>query len=80
VLWWSYPIIAIGNLQPFGWLALAAPAFMFWLLVYVSGIPPLERALLQSRGDAYRRYQARVPAFLPFFPNSKTAPDSTRFS
>ena len=39
---------------------------MFWLLVHVSGIPPLEANMLRSRGDAFRAYQARVGAFWTF--------------
>jgi len=62
--WLAYPILAVG--APWGWLALVAPAFMYWLLVHVSGIPPLEAQMLRSRGDAYRAYQRRVSAFLPF--------------
>lgn len=62
--WWAYPILAIGT--PWAVLALVGPAFMYWLLVHVSGIPPLEAQMLRSRGDAYRAYQQRVSAFLPF--------------
>lgn len=61
--WWAYPILAIG--APWALLALIGPAFMYWLLVHVSGIPPLEAQMLRSRGDAYRDYQQRVNAFLP---------------
>ena len=53
---------------PWGWFALSAPVFMYWLLVHVSGIPPLEQQMLRSRGDAFRNYQARVSAFIPFPP------------
>ena len=28
---------------------------MFWLLRYVSGVPPLETAMLASRGDRFPR-------------------------
>jgi len=35
------------------------------LLRHVSGIPPLEKHLIQSRGDAYRAYQNRTSAFFP---------------
>jgi steroid 5-alpha reductase family enzyme len=41
---------------------------MVWLLTRVSGIPPLEREMLESRGDAYRTYQTRVGAFVPLPP------------
>jgi steroid 5-alpha reductase family enzyme len=68
--WVAYPLLAIdlrGD-YPFGWLALSAPAFMYWLLVYVSGVPPLEQQMLRSRGAAYREYQGRVSAFFPLPP------------
>lgn len=62
--WLAYPLLAIGP-SPWGWLAISGPAFMYWLLVHVSGIPLLERQMIASRGDAYRAYQARVSAFFP---------------
>ena len=61
--WLAYPLFALG--ADYGWLALLGPAFMYWLLVHVSGIPPLEAQMLRSRGDAYRAYQRRVSAFIP---------------
>lgn len=65
--WTAYPIVAVslGGAYPLGWLALAAPAAMYWVLVHVSGIPPLEAHMLRSRGDAFRAYQARTRAFFP---------------
>jgi steroid 5-alpha reductase family enzyme len=65
--WLAYPLIAIdlSDQYPWGWLALAGPACMYWLLVHVSGIPPLEEHMLQSRGDAFRAYQRRTNAFFP---------------
>jgi steroid 5-alpha reductase family enzyme len=66
--WLAYPVIAIdfSGDNPWGWLALLAPACMYWVLVYVSGIPPLEDHMLRSRGDAFRDYQRRTRAFFPF--------------
>jgi steroid 5-alpha reductase family enzyme len=68
--WVAYPLFAINPLggYPWGWFALSGPAFMCALLVYVSGIPPLEQQMLRSRGDAFRAYQRRVSAFIPFPP------------
>jgi steroid 5-alpha reductase family enzyme len=65
--WLAYPVIAIDlhGAYDWGWLALGGPAFMYWLLVYVSGIPPLEAHMLRSRGDAFRDYQAHTNAFWP---------------
>lgn len=66
--WLAYPIIAIdfAGQNPFGWLSLAAPILMYWALVYVSGIPPLEDHMLRTRGDAFRAYQQRTRPFFPF--------------
>jgi len=66
--WLAYPVLAVdfGGDNDLGWLALAAPVCMYWTLVHVSGIPPLEEHMMHTRGDAFRSYQARVPAFFPF--------------
>ena len=66
--WIGYPVVAIdlAGHNPYGWIALAAPALMYWVLVHVSGIPPLEQHMLRSRGDAFRAYQHRTRAFFPW--------------
>lgn len=68
LLWCAWPVMALG--AGWGWMALAlvAPGWMYWLLVHVSGIPPLEAVMLASRGERYRAYQRRVPAFFPRIP------------
>jgi steroid 5-alpha reductase family enzyme len=65
--WVAYAAIAIGPDGRFGWgwLALGGPVFIYWLLVHVSGIPPLEAHMLRSRGEAFRRTQQRIRAFWP---------------
>lgn len=65
--WLAYLVIAI-SLSGYWWglFAIAGPLFMYWLLVHVSGIPPLEEHMLRTRGDAFRDYQARVSAFFPW--------------
>ncbi|WP_291854402.1 DUF1295 domain-containing protein [Bradyrhizobium sp.] len=72
--WLAYPVIAlsIGDAvaYPWGWAALLAPAFMYWILVYVTGIPPLEEQMLRSRGDRYRDYQSRTSPFFPLPPRA----------
>ncbi|MBV8851676.1 MAG: DUF1295 domain-containing protein [Methylobacteriaceae bacterium] len=71
--WLAYPLIAsdIGGSYSWGWMALAGPACMYWLLVYVSGIPPLEAHMLAVRGDAFREYQSRTNAFFPAPPRER---------
>lgn len=65
--WCAWPIIAIGPqliLWP-GVLALIAPIAMYFLLVRVTGVPPIEERMLITRGDLFRAYMARVPRFFP---------------
>jgi steroid 5-alpha reductase family enzyme len=64
--WLAYPAIALDPARPLTLLTLTAPLVMYVLLTRISGVPPLEEAMLLSRGDAYRAYQARVSAFFPF--------------
>ena len=66
--WLAYPVIAISLNDPWGWATLLAPAFMYWILVHVTGIPPLEAQMLRSRGERYRAYQARTSIFFPWPP------------
>jgi len=66
--WVAYPLLAFDPDWAWGWLAVSGPIFMYWLLAHVSGIPPLEREMLRSRGDLFRAYQARVSAFFPMPP------------
>lgn len=65
--WLAYPLIAIDLTggYPWGFIALSGAACMYWLLVYVSGIPLLEKHMLRSRGEAFRAYQRRTNAFFP---------------
>lgn len=75
--WLAYPIIAISLddplRYPWGFAALLAPLFMYWILVHVTGIPPLEEQMQRSRGDAYRAYQARTSKFFPLPPKAEAA-------
>jgi steroid 5-alpha reductase family enzyme len=63
--WLAYPMIALSPDYAWGWASLIAPAIMYWILVHVTGIPPLEALMLRSRGRRYRHYQARTSAFFP---------------
>ena len=65
--WCAWPLFAI-NLSgdwPWGWLALTGPAYMYWLLTQVSGVPLLEEHMRRSRPKAFDAYAARTSAFFP---------------
>jgi steroid 5-alpha reductase family enzyme len=71
--WLAYPLIAISPGYGWGWMTLLAPVFMYWILVHVTGIPPLEEQMLRSRGERYRDYQARTSRFFPLPPRRGVA-------
>lgn len=64
LFWCAWPFMAI-TASPWSWLSLLAPIQMYWLLVHVSGIPPLEDHMIKSRGEKFRALQRRVNAFFP---------------
>jgi len=62
-VWMGYFVFACGS--PWGWLGIVSPACILYFLLSVTGIPMTEEQSLRSKGDAYRRYQARTSAFVP---------------
>jgi len=75
VCWLAYPLLAVpaSSTYAWGWLAVVGPLCMYWLLRRVSGVPPLESHMLESRGADYRAYQARTSAFFPLPPQKEPA-------
>jgi steroid 5-alpha reductase family enzyme len=69
LIWVAYALFAAGS--PRGWIALACPAAMLYLLFRVTGIPATEAQALRSRGEEYRRYQRATSAFVPWFPRGE---------
>ena len=69
--WLAYPAIALDPGLPLTWASLAAPAAMFVVLRFGTGVPPLEASMLKSRGQAFRAYQTRVSAFFPLPPKAQ---------
>ena len=65
LVWIAYPVIGLDLSRPSTWTSLLAPLMMFWIVRFGTGVPPLEKAMLISKGDAYRRYQAEVSTLLP---------------
>ncbi len=70
LVWLALPVFAINldGSHPWGWVALTAPAVMYWLLTRVSGIPLLEEHMVAKYGDPYRDYQRTTNAFYPMPP------------
>ena len=71
IVWLAYPVMALVPAHPITWLSAIAPVLMFLILRYLTGVPPLEAAMLARRGDAYRAYQARTNAMWPRWPGGQ---------
>ena len=66
LVWVAFALFALAS--PWGWIALYAPALMLFFLLKVTGVKYTEDQLLRSKGEAYRAYQQRTSAFLPWPP------------
>lgn len=63
-LWWGVGIIALS--APQGWLGLAGPIVITCLLLFVSGVPLLEKKYA-GRPD-WEEYKKKTSMFFPWFP------------
>jgi steroid 5-alpha reductase family enzyme len=68
LVWVAFALFAAGS--PWGWVAAYCPSLMLYLLLAVTGIRYTEDQLLRSKGEAYRAYQRRTSAFVPWFPKT----------
>jgi steroid 5-alpha reductase family enzyme len=66
LIWVAYFVFALPS--PHGWMAVIGPVAILHLLLRVTGIPMAEAQSLQSKRDAYRKYQHTTSAFVPWFP------------
>jgi len=66
-MWWGIWILtfASANLAP--WLVSAVgPATLTYLIVFVSGVPPIERQFMKR--EDFREYASRTSVLIPWFP------------
>jgi steroid 5-alpha reductase family enzyme len=66
-MWWGLFVFALDS--PAGWLTVASPLLITVLLVWVSGVPLLERKY-RGRPD-FEAYARRTSVFVPWFPKSR---------
>ncbi len=64
--WLSYPIMTFGS--EYFWLTIHAPILMLYLILKVTGIPPIEERALKKKGEEFRQYMNETNAFFPWFP------------
>jgi steroid 5-alpha reductase family enzyme len=68
--WWGLFVYAVPSLSGFGYLAALGPAFITLLLLFVSGIPLLEKSADAKHGadPAYIAYKKSTSVFIPLPP------------
>ncbi len=65
-MWWGMAVLALSS--PNGWLGLVGPIVITCLLLFISGVPLLEK---KYRGNPeFEEYKKRTPVFFPWFPKS----------
>jgi steroid 5-alpha reductase family enzyme len=70
LLWWGLFIYAVPVLHDAAFAVVAGPVFITLLLLFVSGIPLVERSADEKHGDdpAYRDYKRRTSILVPLPP------------
>jgi steroid 5-alpha reductase family enzyme len=72
LVWWGLFVLAVPFLDGAAFAVVIGPVFITLLLLFVSGIPPLERSAEAKYGNdpAYRDYKRRTSILLPLPPRS----------
>ncbi|MEA5000034.1 MAG: DUF1295 domain-containing protein [Candidatus Limiplasma sp.] len=68
VMWWGIFLISLGGGASL--VAILSPITITLLLLFVSGVPLLERAMQNRPG--YAEYAARTSIFFPWFPHKQS--------
>lgn len=62
--WWGIGVIALQ--VHYGWIGLFGPLLLSLLIIFVSGIPPIEKRRLKD--PAYKKYKLQTSALIPWPP------------
>lgn len=69
-LWWGVFVMAIPFIAGWQWISVLGPVFITCILLFVSGIPPLERRYNKkyAKDRKYQLYKKRTSILIPFPP------------
>ena len=78
LLWWGLFVYGIPALTGLLWISILGPVFITVLLLFVSGIPLLEKSADAKYGSdpAYRDYKRRTSVFVPLPPKAAAKEES----
>ena len=67
ILWWGLFILALPFLNAWQYLSVIGPLFITFILLFVSGIPPLEKRYNQKydNNKSYQEYKERTSLLIP---------------
>ncbi len=68
-MWWGIFILALS--VPLGWTGIISPLTITTLLLFISGVPMLEKQMMKN--PAYREYAERTSKFFPLPPKKRYA-------
>jgi steroid 5-alpha reductase family enzyme len=68
LVWVGFFFYALGS--PGGWIAIYAPALMYFFITRITGIKATEEHAVHSRSADYRQYQRSTNAFFPWKPRN----------
>ncbi len=60
-MWFGVAIVALS--VPWGWIGLISPIALTYILINISGVPPLEKKFMEH--EEYREYAKKTNMFIP---------------
>ena len=68
-MWTGLGLLALSSTTSVGWFALVSPVVITVLLLFISGVPLLEKQMEKSRGKEWQLYKKKTSKFFPLPPD-----------
>jgi steroid 5-alpha reductase family enzyme len=71
--WWALFIIVVPYLEGWMWISVLSPLFLTFLLLFVSGVPTVEKRAEEKYGELpeFQQYKSSTSLFIPLPPKKK---------